>query len=108
RADDYEDNQHYFLSQYFRDNFNRALALAPIISTDINITQIEVWVSNRNNSYEDARDVLALMDLGEQNPYNPIITRGASALPSTRSEERRVGKDWRRGSSAAAAAQTHG
>lgn len=83
RADDYEDNQHYFLSQYFRDNFNRALALAPIISTDINITQIEVWVSNRNNSYEDARDVLALMDLGEQNPYNPIITRGASALPST-------------------------
>lgn len=83
RADDYEDNQHYFLSQYFRDNFNRTLALAPIINTTVNITQIEVWVSNRNNSFQDARDVLAFMDLGERSPYNPLITPGSSSLPST-------------------------
>src|SRR5690606_37695099 len=56
KADDYEENQHYFLGQYFRENFNRALAMAPIINTQINITQIEVWVSNRSNSIEGSRD----------------------------------------------------
>src|SRR3546814_7120061 len=55
KADEYEDNQHYFLAQYFRDNFNRAMALAPIITTDVNITQIEVWISNRSNSVDDSR-----------------------------------------------------
>ncbi len=81
--DDYEANQHYFLSQYFRDNYNQALALAPIITTNINITQIEVWVNNRSNSYEEARDVLGLLDLGEYNPYSSSITRGSARNPST-------------------------
>ncbi|WP_257666095.1 T9SS outer membrane translocon Sov/SprA [Parapedobacter tibetensis] len=83
KADEYEDNQHYFLAQYFRDNFNRALSIAPIITTDVNITQIEVWISNRSNSVDDSRDVLALMDLGEVNAYNPIVQQGASRYPST-------------------------
>src|SRR5690606_20657314 len=83
KADEYEDNQHYFLSQYFRDNFNRAMALAPVLTTDINITQIEVWVSNRSNSIDDSRDVLALMDLGEYDPYNVLISRGNTRYPST-------------------------
>lgn len=83
KADEYEDNQHYFLSQYFRDNFNRAMAMAPILTTDVNITQIEVWISNRSNSIDDSRDVLALMDLGEFSPYNPMVSRGSSRHPST-------------------------
>ena len=85
KADEYEDNQHYFLAQYFRENFNRAMALAPIITTDVNITQIEVWVSNRSNSVDDSRDVLALMDLGEYQPYNTarIPVGGNTRYPST-------------------------
>ncbi|MGJ1265707.1 cell surface protein SprA [Sphingobacterium spiritivorum] len=83
QADNYEANQHYFLSQYFRENYNRTLALAPIINTNINISQVEVWLSNRSNSYEDARDVMALMDLGEYQPYNNLISPGSSRLPST-------------------------
>src|SRR5690606_30804665 len=84
KADEYEDNQHYFLAQYFRDNFNRAMALAPIITTDVNITQLEVWVSNRSNSVDDSRDVLALMDLGEYQPYNTtLVTPGSTRYPST-------------------------
>src|SRR5690606_33260734 len=83
KADEYEDNQHYFLAQYFRENFNRAMALAPILTTDVNITQIEVWVSNRSNSVDDSRDVLALMDLGEFNPYHPAIAQGTSRYPSS-------------------------
>jgi cell surface protein SprA len=84
KADAYEDNQHYFLSQYFRQRFNQTMAMAPVLNTQVNITQVEVWLSNRSNSVDDSRDVLALMDLGEQQPYNQtLITPGPSALPST-------------------------
>lgn len=84
KADEYEDNQHYFLGQYFRDNFNRAMSLAPMITTNINITHIEVWISNRSNAVEGSRDVLALMDLGEYNPYNTmLINPMTSVMPST-------------------------
>lgn len=81
--DNYEANQHYFLGQYFRDNYNNTLANAPILNTQINITQIEVWLSNRGNNYEEARDIMALMDLGEYTPYNSLITRGSARNPST-------------------------
>ncbi|WP_445265613.1 T9SS outer membrane translocon Sov/SprA [Sphingobacterium sp. MYb382] len=81
--DNYEANQHYFLNQYFRDNYNQSLANAPILSTNINITQIEVWISNRSNSYEEARDIMALMDLGEYTPHSTMITRGSARNPST-------------------------
>lgn len=86
QADNYEANQHYFLAQYFRDNYNKTLALAPLINTTINITQVEVWMSNRSNSYEDARDVMALMDLGENSPYNTQVIAGRptpSGFPSS-------------------------
>ncbi|HVS94439.1 MAG TPA: cell surface protein SprA [Mucilaginibacter sp.] len=82
---DYEANRHYFLSQYFRDNYNKALANIPIINSPINITKIEVWVTNRTNSTNGSRDVLAFMDLGENKPYNKTLIQGGagySALPA--------------------------
>ncbi|MBS1532937.1 MAG: cell surface protein SprA, partial [Bacteroidetes bacterium] len=85
QAGDYEANRHYFLSQYFRNNYNKALANIPIISSNINITRIEVWVTNRNNSTNGSRDVLAFMDLGEHDPYNKTLIHGGagySALPA--------------------------
>src|SRR5690606_33632743 len=56
---------------------------APILNTPVNITQIEVWSSNRSNSFEEARDIMALMDLGEYTPYNSLISRESQPLPST-------------------------
>ncbi|RYE27971.1 MAG: cell surface protein SprA, partial [Sphingobacteriaceae bacterium] len=82
---DYEANRHYFLSQYFRNNYNRALANIPIISSNVNITKIEVWVTNRSNATKDSRDILAFLDLGEYSPYNTSLVRGGagfSALPA--------------------------
>jgi cell surface protein SprA len=82
---DYEANKHYFLSQYFRDNYNKTLANIPIISTNVNITKIEVWVTNRVNSTTNSRDVLAFMDLGENKPYNKTLIQGGagfSGLPA--------------------------
>lgn len=83
KADDYEQNKHFFLAQYFRDNYNRAMANAPLILTNVNITQIEVWVSNRSNSIQDSRDILAFMDLGESKPWNTQLNLpGASLFPA--------------------------
>ena len=82
---DYEANKHYFLSQYFRDNYNRALANIPIISSNITIKRVEVWVTNRTNNTTGSRDVLAFMDLGENKPYNNALIQGGpsySALPA--------------------------
>ncbi|MBC7914708.1 MAG: cell surface protein SprA, partial [Pyrinomonadaceae bacterium] len=75
-ADSYESNRHYFLAQYFRDNYNKALENIPIVTSSTNITKIEVWVTNRSNSTVDSRDVLALMDLGENKPYNTTLFQG--------------------------------
>jgi cell surface protein SprA len=82
---DYEANKHFFLSQYFRNNYNRALANIPIISSNINITKIEVWTTNRTNVTTDSRDIVAFLDLGENNPYNKTRVQGGagfSALPA--------------------------
>jgi len=77
-AADYEANKHYFLSQYFRNNYNRALANIPIISSNITITKIEVWTTNRTNVTDNSRDILAFMDLGENKPHNPLIQGGSA------------------------------
>ena len=62
---DYEENRHFFLSQYFRDQYEAALSTLPTITSSINITKIEVWVTNTNSTTTDTRNILALNDLGE-------------------------------------------
>lgn len=64
-ADDYDANRHFFLSQYFRDNYEEALKELPIIKSSINISKIEVWVTNKINNNEENRNILALLDIGE-------------------------------------------
>lgn len=84
-ADNYEANKHYFLAQYFRDNYNRHLSRAPVLTTGINITKIEVWITNKSGATQDSRDVVALLDLGEHQPYNASLVKGGpgfSPLPS--------------------------
>jgi len=73
QADEYEDNRHFLLSQFFRDTFNYAMANLPIIRSLSNINRIEVWVTNKTGATTQARDVVGLMDLGEYAPYNPDI-----------------------------------
>ena len=77
---DYDANKHFFLSQFFRDNYNKALSNIPIISSNINITKIEVWTTNRVNSTTNSRDILGLMDLGENKPYNTTLIQGGSGF----------------------------
>ncbi len=66
-ADQYDENRHFFLSHYNRNDYERALENLPQINTLFKITKMEVWVTNTRNATEDVRDIVALMDLGEPN-----------------------------------------
>ena len=73
---DYEENRHFFLSQYFRSQYESALSTLPTVTSSINITKIEVWVTNTNSTTIDTRNILALNDLGEGKNawiYNPEV-----------------------------------
>lgn len=73
RSLDYEENKHFFLSQYFRDHYDQALANLPVITSNVEITKIEVWVTNIGAAVTENRNIVAFQDLGEVNPYNPDI-----------------------------------
>lgn len=68
-ADNYEANRHYFLSGFFRDSYDNALAALPVVNSGVNITRIEVWVVNQQANTQDVRNVLAFSDLGESSPF---------------------------------------
>ncbi len=81
RLDDYEENRHFLLSQYFRNNFNKAMASLPIVNSQVQIKRIEVWVTNRNGSTTNVRDVVGLADLGEPKPHNNKWQGSANPYP---------------------------
>ena len=63
--DTYDENRHFFLSYYFRDNYEQAMSQLPYIASSITINRIEVWVTNKRGNYDQARNIVALADLGE-------------------------------------------
>ena len=63
--DSYDENRHFFLGYYFRDNYEQAMQSLPYIASGVTINRIEVWVTNKRGSYDQARNIVALTDLGE-------------------------------------------
>ena len=66
---DYDSDRHFFLSQYFRNKYDDALRNYPFIQSRVQITRIEVWVTNRQNRVSgvnnNLRNIIAIQDLGE-------------------------------------------
>ncbi|RZK12891.1 MAG: cell surface protein SprA [Flavobacterium sp.] len=66
---DYDADRHFFLSQYFRNKYDSSLRNYPLINSRVQITRVEVWVTNRQNRVSttdnNSRNILALQDLGE-------------------------------------------
>ena len=83
RALDYDENRHFFLSHYFRDKYDEVLLNYPYINTNVQITRIEVWVTNRTNQINDVRNVVAFQDLGESSSVSSSVNLyvGPSAYP---------------------------
>ncbi len=67
---DYDENRHFFLAHYFRDNYDRVLANYPFINSNVQITRSEIWITNRNNTTNDVRNIVALQDIGEADGSN--------------------------------------
>jgi len=65
KSSQYEKDRHYFLSQFFRDNYDQALRGLPTLQSGFEIRRLEVWVTNDNRTTDNLRNVVALMDLGE-------------------------------------------
>ena len=81
---DYEENKHFFISQFFRDNYEKALAELPIINSPINITKIEVWVTNIGAAVTQNRNIVAFTDIGEHDKIynNNILPYPGGTLPN--------------------------
>ncbi|OWY23068.1 cell surface protein SprA [Sphingobacteriales bacterium UPWRP_1] len=70
-ADDYDEDRHFFLAQYFKNNYEKALANLPYVNSEVSITRVDVYVSdNRGTPNDTQRDIVAFSDLGESSPYN--------------------------------------
>lgn len=61
----YDENRHFFLGQFFRDNFEGWLGTLPQITSGVNITRVEVYLLNRQNDTQTLRNVVGFMDMGE-------------------------------------------
>ncbi len=64
-ADEYDQNRHFFLAQFFRDNYDQWASRLPYVASGIQITRVEVWVTNKSGNFNQSRNVVAFMDLGE-------------------------------------------
>lgn len=82
---DYDADRHFFLSQYFRDKYDSSLAAYPLIDSRVQITRIEVWVTNRQNRVSttdnNLRNIIALQDLGEAQLTDVAVTDLVSINP---------------------------
>ncbi len=65
KADEYEENRHFLLAQYFRNNYNKVMSNLPAVTSPVQILRMEVWVTNKNGTTTETRDMVGLMDLGE-------------------------------------------
>lgn len=84
-ADEYEENRHFFLAQYFRNNYDEALSTLPTISSNIEISRIEVWVTNEGAATDDNRNIVGFADLGENNPHHSSVDSHNRPAPDNNS-----------------------
>lgn len=83
KLDDYEENRHFLLGDYFRYNYNKAMQNLPVVNSQVQILRMEVWVTNRTGATTETRDVVGFADLGEGVPSNKnFIGSGPGTLPS--------------------------
>ncbi len=88
---DYEENRHFFLGHFFRNIYDRAMQMLPNMTTGVNISRMEVWVTNKTGTTNNTRNIVAFADLGESgSPFwgsgSGVVTNpwnGANTLYST-------------------------
>ncbi len=69
-ADKYDQNRNFFLSHFFRDHYDEWCTRLPQPNSGIHITDIQVWITNKRNNYNESRNIMAFMDIGEGDERN--------------------------------------
>jgi len=64
-ATNYEENKHFFLSHFFRQQYDKSMKTLPTIASGITIKRVEIWVTNKTATTTNNRNIIALADLGE-------------------------------------------
>ena len=79
----YDENRHFFLAHYFRDNYNRSMAQLPTILSGVTINRVEVWITNKTSDYTNPRNIVAFTDIGESSHIsnNRWQATGGNELP---------------------------
>lgn len=77
KADEYDNNKHFLLGHYFFDNYDSSLRSLPLIRSGISIDKIEVWKTNKQSNFDQARNIVAFIDLGEteEHIYNKDLIK---------------------------------
>lgn len=87
RASDYDENRHFFLGHFFRENYENWLRGLPQVLSGVNITRVEVYIMNRANNTQTLRNFAAFLDLGEgqriYRPDNPNVGGGNPSSPAS-------------------------
>ena len=82
KADEYEENKHFFISQYFRDHYNQYMSTLPLVGSPIVITKIEVWRTTVGTATSENRNIVAFTDLGEASPTFNGFSYVSGSYPS--------------------------
>lgn len=80
---DYEEDKHFFLSQFFRDQYDKALSTYPYLNTQVQVSRVEIWVTNRGSQTDNVRNIVALQDIGEASPDRTRLDDGYAGFFST-------------------------
>ena len=81
----YDENRHFFLAHYFRDNYDRSMAQLPTIMSGVTINRVEVWITNKTSDYSNPRNIVAFTDIGESRHISNAMwqaTGNPGGLPS--------------------------
>ena len=85
-ATNYEENKHFFLSHFFREQFDKNMKTLPTIASGITVKRVEIWVTNKSAKTENNRNIIALADLGENKYISNDLWRPTGVnVPSNRS-----------------------
>ncbi len=99
RADEYDENRHFFLSFYNQETFEDNLSNLPQVRSLFKLENIEVWVTNNRNEVDEIREIVAFADLAESStlvspdkvnaPATPVFRdiTGSRGLPDNNSND---------------------
>jgi cell surface protein SprA len=66
KVTEYDENRHFFLNHYFRSVYEQALLRPPLVNSNIKVTRIEVYITNRSSATtQNNRNAVGLVDLAE-------------------------------------------